>query len=43
MEVGAKSTSVAGISNSASGGVSLDTMVQRLVQKSVWDIDNKYK
>jgi hypothetical protein len=43
MEVGAASTSVAGISNSASGGVSLDTMVQRLVQKSVWDIDNKYK
>jgi hypothetical protein len=43
MEVGAQSTSVAGISNSAKGGVSLDTMVQRLVQKSVWDIDNKYK
>jgi hypothetical protein len=43
MEIGAKSTSVAGVSGSASGGVSLDTMVQRLVQKSVWDIDNKYK
>jgi hypothetical protein len=43
MEVGAQSTSVAGVSSSASGGVSLDTMVQRLVQKSVWDIDNKYK
>ncbi len=43
MEVGAQSTSVAGISNGAKGGVSLDTMVQRLVQKSVWDIDNKYK
>jgi hypothetical protein len=43
MEVGAKSTSVAGASGAASGGVSLDTMVQRLVQKSVWDIDNKYK
>jgi hypothetical protein len=43
MEVGAKSTSVAGVHGSASGGVSLDTMVQRLVQKSVWDIDNKYK
>ena len=38
-----KSTSVAGISSGAAGGVSLDTMVQRLVQKSVWDIDNKYK
>ena len=43
MEVGAKSTSVAGISGAASGGISLDTMVQRLVQKTVWDIDNKYK
>jgi hypothetical protein len=43
MELGAKSTAVAGVSGSAAGGVSLDTMVQRLVQKSVWDIDNKYK
>jgi hypothetical protein len=43
MEVGAQSTSVAGVSSEAKGGVSLDTMVQRLVQKSVWDIDNKYK
>jgi hypothetical protein len=43
MEVGAKSASIAGISAGAKGGVSLDTMVQRLVQKSVWDIDNKYK
>jgi hypothetical protein len=43
MEIGAKSTAVAGVSGSAAGGVSLDTMVQRLVQKSVWDIDNKYK
>jgi hypothetical protein len=43
MEVGSKSTSVLGVSNSQQGGVSLDTMVQRLVQKSVWEIDNKYK
>jgi hypothetical protein len=43
MEVGAKSASVLGVSNSQQGGVSLDTMVQRLVQKSVWEIDNKYK
>jgi len=43
MEVGAKSTSVLGVSNAQQGGVSLDTMVQRLVQKSVWEIDNKYK
>jgi hypothetical protein len=43
MEVGAKSSSVLGVSQSQQGGVSLDTMVQRLVQKSVWDIDSKYK
>jgi len=43
MEVGAQSTSVMGISQSQQGGVSLDTMVQRLIQKSVWEIDNKYK
>src|SRR5450432_4052022 len=43
MEVGAKSTSVLGVSQSQQGGVSLDTMVQRLVQKSVWEIDAKYK
>jgi hypothetical protein len=43
MEVGAQSTSVMGVSQSQQGGVSLDTMVQRLIQKSVWEIDNKYK
>ncbi len=43
MEVGAKSSSVLGVSQSQQGGVGLDTMVQRLVQKSVWEIDNKYK
>jgi curli biogenesis system outer membrane secretion channel CsgG len=43
MEVGAKSSSVLGVSNAQQGGVSLDTMVQRLVQKSVWEIDSKYK
>ena len=43
MEIGAKSTSVGGISSSAAGGISLDTMVQRLIQKSVWDIDYKHK
>jgi len=32
-----------GVSNSAQGGVGLDTMVQRLVQKSVWEIDSKHK
>jgi curli biogenesis system outer membrane secretion channel CsgG len=43
MEIGAKAQSVLGVSNSQQGGVSLDTMVQRLVQKSVWEIDSKYK
>jgi hypothetical protein len=43
MEIGATSTSVLGISQSQQGGVSLDTMVQRLIQKTVWEIDNKYK
>jgi len=43
MEVGATSTSVMGISESAKGGVGLDTMIQRLVQTAVWDIDAKYK
>ena len=43
MEVGAASTSVMGVSESAKGGVGLDTMVQRLVQKAVWEIDSKYK
>ena len=43
MEIGASSQSVLGVSNSQKGGVGLDTMVQRLVQKSVWEIDSKYK
>lgn len=43
MEVGSSQTSVLGVSNGAKGGVGLDTMVQRLVQTAVWDIDAKYK
>jgi len=43
MEVGTTSSSVLGVSNAQQGGVSLDTMVQRLIQKSVWEIDSKYK
>jgi hypothetical protein len=43
MEVGATQTSVMGISQGAKGGVGLDTMVQRLVQTAVWEIDSKYK
>ena len=43
MEVGAAQSSVLGVSQGAKGGVGLDTMVQRLVQTAVWDIDAKYK
>lgn len=43
MEMGAKATSVLGISSAATGKVTLDTLVQRLVQKSVAEIDAKYK
>jgi PAS domain-containing protein len=43
MELGAKSTSVMGFSSGEAGGLTLDGMVQRLVQKNVWEIDSKYK
>jgi hypothetical protein len=43
MEIGATSTSVLGASSGQQGGVTLDTMVQRLIQKTVWEIDSKYK
>ena len=43
MELGAKSTSILGISSGQSGGLTLDSMVQRLVQKTVWEIDSKHK
>lgn len=43
MEVGATSSSLMGVSQGAKGGVGLDTMVQRLVQKNVRDIDSKCK
>ena len=43
MEIGAVSSGALGVHQSQQGGVSLDTRVQRLVQKSVWDIDSKYK
>lgn len=43
MELGAKGTSVMGVSSSQEGGLTLDGMVQRLVQKLVWEIDSKHK
>jgi hypothetical protein len=43
MELGATGTSVLGVSSSAKGGLTLDGMVQRLVQQSVYEIDSKYK
>lgn len=43
MELGAVSTSVLGVNNRATGQLTLDSMVQRLVQKSVAEIDARYK
>lgn len=43
MELGATVTSVLGVSSRATGQLTLDTMVQRLVQKSVAEIDARYK
>ena len=43
MEVGAKSRSVLGVSSGEQGGLTLDSLVQRLVQESVAEIDAKYK
>lgn len=43
MEVGATSGSFLGVSQSQQGGVTLDTLVQRLVQQSVAEIDGRYK
>jgi len=43
MELGAKSTSVLGISSGASGGLTLDSLVQRLVQQNVYEIDKNHK
>ena len=43
MELGATSTQVAGVSRRATGQLTLDTLVQRLVQKSVAEIDARYK
>jgi hypothetical protein len=43
MELGKASTSVLGVTKSASGQLTLDSLVQRLVQKSVFEIDAKYK
>ena len=43
MEVGATGTSVFGVSSRQAGGTTLDTLVVKLVQKNVVDIDQKYK
>lgn len=43
MEVGAKSSSVLGVTKAAQGGLTLDGMVQRLVQKLVREIDARHK
>lgn len=41
MELGKQGTSILGVSGSQSSGVTLDSMVQRLVQQAVADIDRK--
>jgi hypothetical protein len=43
MESGAQGASVMGVSGSSRGGVGFDTMVQRLVQRAVWEIDARFK
>jgi len=43
MEIGAKSSSVMGVSQGASGGLTLDSLVQRLVQSCVAEMDSRYK
>lgn len=43
MELGAQATSVLGVSQGTSGGLTLDSLVQRLVQSCVAEIDSRYK
>lgn len=43
MEMGAATTSVMGVNRRATGQLTLDSLVQRLVQKSVVEIDARYK
>jgi hypothetical protein len=43
MESGVQATAVMGVSGSSRGGVGFDTMVQRLVQRAVWEIDARFK
>jgi hypothetical protein len=43
MEAGKTASSVLGVSSGASGQLTLDSLVQRLVQKSVAEIDANYK
>lgn len=43
MEMGKKAGSVLGVSTGAGGQLTLDSLVQRLIQKNVAEIDAKYK
>lgn len=43
MEVGSSSQNIAGFNREEEGGLTLDSLVQRLVQESVAEIDAKYK
>jgi hypothetical protein len=43
MEIGSVGTSILGMTSQQSGGTTLDSLVVKLVQKNVMDIDQKYK
>jgi len=43
MELGVRTKSILGVSSGEQGGLTLDGMVQRLVQKLVWEIDSRHK
>ena len=43
MEIGSRSRAALGVSGPDAGGLTLDSLVQRLVQESVAEIDAKYK
>lgn len=43
MESGATSGGALGYNSARQGGIGMDTLIQRLIQRSVWEIDAKYK
>jgi len=43
MEIGATSTAVLGVRQEVKGAVTLDTLVQQLIQVAVSEMDTRYK